>query len=700
MKTSFLGALVLLFLSSILYATAAETTDLDVALPLEILEGQEEQTPDELSVAQTGVLDAAAVITPAEEQPRVSDKPQYYYISYSKKDIAQSQEVLQKQLDILYYIYEHQYLAHASERDLQRLQKQGYVVDYRLVRENKERYTVGPLERENFYYVYAFRESDVSNIKSALADLSIPLVTTNSYVVVIDLSTVQDKEDILYQIVGVEGVEAVEQKPHYEPTNDRTNIVVGTETIRSRYQLFGSGQIIAIADMGLDTGVLATLHPDIRGRVISLVDIADPLGCTGLGNPNDPSGHGTAVTGAAIGNGVQSGSNPSQHVYTNSYAGSAPEARLVFQAVGCDNGGISIPIPPNTMLFAPAYQQGARIHSNSYSTNVGDGSYAYLDREVDRYTALNKEFTIVFGGGNANGVGTVGATAKNALIVGGFMRDQPNTQIYARGPTRDGRFKPDILSAAIALIGTGITTTYSSVQTLPGCAQLSTNPAYCELAGTSIAAPNVAGAAALVREYFMTRRSVTNPSSALIKATILNGGVSMYNGLPDTNYGWGRMNLADSLINNMYWDFAFWDSRTGLTTNSARDHTIYVEANGRPLRATLVWTDKEGSCITNNTTCQTAPKLVNNLNLEVIAPNGQRYNGNDLTTPYDDTWDTLNNVERVEILSPIQGMYTLRVRAQNVPLGSQDFALAVTYDNLLIQPAPVAQICMIGGIPC
>jgi hypothetical protein len=82
------------------------------------------------------------------------------------------------------------------------------------------------------------------------------------------------------------------------------------------------------------------------------------------------------------------------------------------------------------------------------------------------------------------------------------------------------------------------------------------------------------------------------------------------------------------------------------------------------------------------------PALVNDLDLEVIAPDGHVYRGNQFlegySIPDSPTVDNLNNVECVFIAEPIPGQYIVRVRARNVPQGPQDFAL-VTFANL---PAP------------
>jgi len=670
MKIGIFGAL--LILMSSVFATAGQTADFDVSMPSEDIQGLAVLTQEQ-------PLD---VITPEITVPKnkVSDETFYYIISYSTADIAASQKMLQHQLEIVYYIPDHQYLVHASAKELQELQEKGYVLDATLVRENANRYLLGTYPKETLYYVYAFQEQDVKQIVKQLKDRGYVVVDTNTYVIVVDMSKTENVERALREIVQIEGVEAAEQRPHYEVLNDVTNVVVGTEDIRQRFGLYGAGQIIAIADSGLDTGVLATLHPDIRGRVISLTEnVYSPTGtCQGIGPTNDPQGHGTAVTGAAIGNGLQSGSNPSQHSYPlGSYAGAAPEAQLVFQAVGCDQGGVSAQLP--LTIYPPAYNLGARVYSKSFGSGVQDGGYYFLDRDNDQYVNTRKNFVLTMAAGNSAQSFTTTNNAKNVVTVGGFIRDQPTTQIYARGPTKDGRYKPDILSAAIGVLGTGITTTYSSVQTLPGCTQLTSNPNYCELAGTSIATPNVAGAAALIREYLMTQRSVNNPSAALVKALILNGGDHVTNGIPNPNYGWGRMNLTQSLVNDVDNNLALWDVTQGLATNGVSQEKIILVRSDQPLRITLTWTDRE-AC--PEPTCSgTLRKLVNDLDLVVTDTNGQQYYGNDVSLPYDDQPDRINNVERVEIAVPVIGYYTLQVRGHNVPVGTQDFALVASYQN-------------------
>ena len=67
-----------------------------------------------------------------------------------------------------------------------------------------------------------------------------------------------------------------------------------------------------------------------------------------------------------------------------------------------------------------------------------------------------------------------------------------------------------------------------------------------------------------------------------------------------------------------------------------------------------------------------ARQLVNDLDLTVVGPGGVTYYGNAAATG-----DRINNVEGVVIDRPPVGRYSVRVRAHNVPVASQPYALSV-----------------------
>jgi subtilisin family serine protease/PKD repeat protein len=497
--------------------------------------------------------------------------------------------------------------------------------------------------------------------------------------------------------------------------------------------LFGAGQIVAVADTGLDVGVNdSTMNDDFQGRVVSLYDMdswpfdgADDL-C---------SGHGTHVAGSVLGNGANSGSDPAGHDYNTGYAGLAPEAQLVFQAVElaltppdlCVLSGI-----PNNLnaLFQQAYDDGARIHTNSWGSPVA-GEYTAFSQQTDQFTWNHMDFTILFAAGNdgidaENPHGVVDpdslgapATAKNAITVGASENNRPTPSpnldsatygtlwpddyrfppisndatadaaagmaaFSSRGPTDDGRLKPDLVAP-----GTWILSVFSQAgHPADGGLQYDgwgdpPSRWYKYMGGTSMATPLAAGAATLVRDYYNDVAAVPNPSAALIKATLINGAYDMtpgqygagaaqeVSGRPDFAQGWGRVDLAYSLLPDPPRVWWYDDHGQGLSTGENVTYSdtfttpLSVVAGAEPLRVSLVWTDYPGMPAAGG-------GLVNDLDLEVIGPGGTHYYGNG------SAWDRTNNVEGVDILNPAPGAYTVIVHAHNVAQGTQPYALVVS----------------------
>ena len=133
-----------------------------------------------------------------------------------------------------------------------------------------------------------------------------------------------------------------------------------------------------------------------------------------------------------------------------------------------------------------------------------------------------------------------------------------------------------------------------------------------------------------------------------------------------------RVNLSNVLwfANVSRFALKVWDSEV-LADGGAFEACF----NASELRVTLVWTDPPGSL-------SASKALVNDLDLVVIAPNGTVHMGNGWTR-WDEAHgphavpDSDNNCEQVRI-GQGAGVYTIRVRGANVPLGPQAFALVVT----------------------
>jgi hypothetical protein len=95
-----------------------------------------------------------------------------------------------------------------------------------------------------------------------------------------------------------------------------------------------------------------------------------------------------------------------------------------------------------------------------------------------------------------------------------------------------------------------------------------------------------------------------------------------------------------------------------------RPHHLRVEAAGdSPLKVTLDWLDPAG-----DPSAETA--IVNDLDLELVAPDGTTYKGN----VFDQGWSTtggeadrLEVLENVYVEEPAAGTWTVRVRAHALP---------------------------------
>ena len=463
-------------------------------------------------------------------------------------------------------------------------------------------------------------------------------------------------------VARINGVSWMEKYVQPVLMNDVAANITKTYSVRNTHGLTGAGQIVAVADTGLDTGNFTTIHTDIRGRITALHAWWSAYGDSGA---EDNDGHGTHVTGSILGNGSQS---------NGIYAGMAPEARLVFQAMQYDgpnpsmDGGLIIPTDLSS-LFQEAYNDGAKIHSNSWGSPLLYGDYTSDSQYVDSFMWNNRDMLVVFAAGNSGIFGNNSvlppATAKNAIAVGasenlrieeGEYSDNVNDIAYfsSKGFTDDNRIKPDVVAP-----GTYIISTRSSKPSA-SYAWGVFDSYYAYDSGTSMATPIVAGTAALVRQYYVNNKSIS-PSAALIKATLINGAINM--SLPKNDQGWGRVDIENSLFPALPRTMRYYDNSTGVSFNQSWSTNYYVENSSEPLRVTIVWSDYPAAPYAGIT-------LVNNLDLTVIGPGGTYY-GNGAP-------DNRNNVEQVELVSPSIGLYTIRINGTNIPQGPQPFAFVIS----------------------
>lgn len=468
--------------------------------------------------------------------------------------------------------------------------------------------------------------------------------------------------------------------------------------------IFGTGQIIAICDTGLDLD--SCFFRDADGRLpavngldessteptarkviaANFLDVGDtPEDATAWDN----HGHGTAVAGTAAGSNLYEPWDPQAN------NGMAPGARLIIQDAGfrgedecAELPGLGCPVTNFYPAMLQAAAQGATIHNNSWGEQEESSPlniYSQTCRELDLMTWSNKQFLVVCAAGNNAFSDTVGSpsTAKNGLSVAASLSGASAGRVASyssRGWASDGRFKPDLTAPG------------HNLRTAASDGDVTTDNCYgTTQSGTSFAAPVVSGLAALVRDYFAQGFYPSgNPveadrwpgvSAALVKAVLINAAMPMSEAVappPSRDQGWGRVNLSRTLrISPDHPALLAMDLSPGFLESPAVPFQLHLRltTTNRPLKITLVWSDHPA-------TPGADQHLVNDLDLRVRT-SLQAFKGNRLvdgqSVPGGD-YDRLNNVEQVEWTPDRAETVEISVWAHRIVVGPQDFSLVATGD--------------------
>ena len=485
--------------------------------------------------------------------------------------------------------------------------------------------------------------------------------------------------------------------------------------------LYGCGQIIGELDTGLYMDNIAfkdatqPMPIDVCTTGASCPVIASPnynarkvvayYKWSGLAGTSweDNHGHGTHVAGSIFGNnnGVNPGTDCANQPApdgTSNLVGMAPYAKLVMQETGGNLAYLNTMGGTAYHAADTAYQNGARIHSNSWGGGCTDQfgacvsgctvTYDEFARDADRVMNDRGDLLMVFAAGNdatacsnGNNVGSPG-NAKSVLTIGATGRGtgaNAMASFSSRGPTLDSRTKPDLDAQGSSIV--------SAARSASGTTSMS---------GTSMATPTAAGNAALVREYLArgyypsgtanASDAIGDPSGALVKAVLAAGAFKMTGtgagANPGQAQGFGRILLDDSLYFAGDASHLFiHDEPTGLQTGGVTEFTLNALGSQR-LTIVLTWSDVAGAI-------NASPATVNSLRLEVQDPSGNVWtqklpsgynvnNANPTQSTATSGYDTINTLQRIQFDTAATGSYQIRVRGINVPTGPQKFAVAAT----------------------
>ena len=427
--------------------------------------------------------------------------------------------------------------------------------------------------------------------------------------------------------------------------------------------VYGRGMLVGIAD-----GPMNIAHDQFRDTVNNTPG-PDHRKVVAYRGTQSSDEHGTHTTGTLCGSDEEAGG-------TSWNDGLAKGARVFFQNANNLPGDWDMNVwfrGPDSGLDVTVDSLRALNNSMSWSRKDTYNTYVFTDMTADQFVWGHRKFLHCNSMGNlsTNQMGHP-VNAKDIISVGATGNGTSCRTIAdyeSRGPTADGRRKPQLVSP-----GSDVMSAYYQ------------NPsAYEALSGTSMATPNMTASMALIRNYFQlgyypTGDTLTGTpmgiSAALNKAVGIVGADNDISGytVPDNNAGWGRVDLDSSLYfagdTSKLWVL---DDTIGLETGDSVLIPISVTGNEKPFRVTLCWTDYPG-------TMRASYICVNDVDLTIYSPTGTAYKGNVYSGGQSATGginDSLNVEECTRINSPEVGSWGFMVKARNVPQGPQPFALAV-----------------------
>ena len=335
----------------------------------------------------------------------------------------------------------------------------------------------------------------------------------------------------------------VEMGPVLTIHNSNASMISGVDYARSlsELDLRGEGEVIGISDTGLDVD-----HGDFGNRLRN--PIYNLFGPDSSGADSN-SGHGTHVTATLLGDGTGDSNS----------TGIVPESTFHFYQLEVDSSGILARWGSLYDMFEHSFLNDANIHTNSWGSESLVGEYTSDSRSIDLFANDYPEMLVIFSSGDMSNSGVASpSTAKNSLTVGAsttgaFGSESPGqvSDESSSGPTSDGRIKPELVAPGVMICSARAQE--AGLITGGNCSESmhtdGTTPLNMTLSGSSMAAPVVAGASAMARQFLREEVGLTSPSSDLIRAILVNGAEDIGElNVPNSEEGWGQLNISNSIF--------------------------------------------------------------------------------------------------------------------------------------------------------
>jgi hypothetical protein len=242
--------------------------------------------------------------------------------------------------------------------------------------------------------------------------------------------------------------------------------------------------------------------------------------------------------------------------------------------------------------------------------------------------------------------------------------DDSVANFSSRGPTIGGRKKPDLAGSGINVYADRLWQVHNDLWD-------------SRLSGTSFAAPQAAGAAALLGGSGVTdplaEKAVLINSARAGRATPSSPMGTQTTWQPD--WGWGELNLTDALAQRTNF------GTTTVASYGARFYRATTTAAGD--RATLAWNRRGTACLQAG--CQAQMLTLSNLDLQQLDANTGALQAQSTSN--------IDNVEQVRSPGPGQVVYKVKAVSNVDGLPAEPFALAATTAvTPLATPQPITSL--------
>ena len=441
-----------------------------------------------------------------------------------------------------------------------------------------------------------------------------------------------------------------------EPAHDTAVPAMGADALRVRGELpgvftgpGGAGVPVGVIDTGLNVN-----HPDIAERRESICGV-NLFWLAPSANDRDlwidVVGHGTHVTGTIVGNGY----------LAPRFAGMAPSVQhirfaKVFHHDQGVYGGTSADMVNRAMDFL-AEESGCNdsdpVRPLVVNMSLSGSSRAFVGRDVnarklDSTVWGERQLYVVAQSNEAADGFSNYAAAKNSLSVGAAFDDGAVAPFSSHGPTGDGRLAPQVVATGVGVCsaeGNGKGAGYVCDQ------------------GTSMAAPSVAGVAALLLDANADYRSQPALARARLMASAVRPDAWLEDpaSFPRTNangpgtlqalYGMGKVSARTAVLDRDRADGWVGGAATAEVEDESRYaySDIEVPEGASRLDVVLTWDEPPTEAI--------ATPVLNDLDLWLDrgadcgdGPCGERY-----------SVSRIDNVEWIVVRDPEPGTYRAKV---------------------------------------